>query len=265
MKTKMKALALALCAVMLVATTVFATLAYLTSTTEPVENTFTVGQVKIALDETDYDEDSDTDDQKTYVYTDTSRADTVRDTKNEYKLLPGITFPKDPTVHVEVGSEPSYIRMLVTITYAEAADALFAAKINEWIDLDLTEGAVWKPNGNPVTDKNEKTGIITRTYEFRYTKVVSTLDGAKEVTFDEYGRVLTETNLSLNSSSVTVDDQTINYFDLEDLFTEISVPDDLENEDLANLANLTIDVEAHAIQAAGFKDANEAWTAFDNQ
>ena len=50
MKTKSKALLMTLCAVLLVAASVLGTMAYLTSTDE-VENTFTVGNVKIALDE----------------------------------------------------------------------------------------------------------------------------------------------------------------------------------------------------------------------
>lgn len=50
MKTKSKALLLTLCAVLLVAASVMGTMAYLTST-DKVENTFTVGNVKITLDE----------------------------------------------------------------------------------------------------------------------------------------------------------------------------------------------------------------------
>ena len=50
MKTKSKALLLTLCAVLLVAASVMGTMAYLTST-DKVENTFTVGNVTITLDE----------------------------------------------------------------------------------------------------------------------------------------------------------------------------------------------------------------------
>lgn len=50
MKTTKKALLLTLCAVLLVAASVLGTMAYLTST-DDVQNTFTVGQVSIKLDE----------------------------------------------------------------------------------------------------------------------------------------------------------------------------------------------------------------------
>ena len=51
MKTRSKALLLTLCAVLLVTASVLGTMAFLTSTDE-VKNTFTVGSVNIALDET---------------------------------------------------------------------------------------------------------------------------------------------------------------------------------------------------------------------
>ncbi|MDY5347494.1 MAG: hypothetical protein SPG37_07790, partial [Eubacteriales bacterium] len=57
MKTKNKALLLTLCAMLLVAASIFGTVAYLTSKTENVVNTFTVGQVKITLDEAKVDAD----------------------------------------------------------------------------------------------------------------------------------------------------------------------------------------------------------------
>ena len=51
MKKAKKVVALALCAVMLVVGSVAGTMAYLTSSTGDVVNTFTVGNVAITLDE----------------------------------------------------------------------------------------------------------------------------------------------------------------------------------------------------------------------
>ena len=97
MKTKSKALLLTLCAVLLVAASVMGTMAYLTSTDE-VQNTFTVGQVQITLDEKD---------------TDNSTPDADRDKANAYHLLPGNEYEKDPTVHVNAVSEDSWILVKV--------------------------------------------------------------------------------------------------------------------------------------------------------
>ena len=95
MKAK-KVLALVLCAALLVAGSVAATLAYLTSKTEVVTNTFSVGDVKITLDEakvTEYGvKDGDS-----------------RVMKNTYKLIPGHNYLKDPTIHVKKGSEECWL------------------------------------------------------------------------------------------------------------------------------------------------------------
>ena len=97
MKTTKKALLLALCAVLLVVSTVFATLAYLTSTTEVVKNTFTAGNVTITLDEAKVDEYGK------------EVAGAARVTENEYKLIPGHTYTKDPTIHVDANSEDCWV------------------------------------------------------------------------------------------------------------------------------------------------------------
>lgn len=96
MKTKSKALLLALCAVLLVTASVFGTMAYLTST-DKVENTFTVGSVAIKLDEAK-------------VNTDGSLVTpAVRVNENSYKLLPGHEYTKDPMIHVDPTSEDCYL------------------------------------------------------------------------------------------------------------------------------------------------------------
>lgn len=105
MRTKTKALVLALCAVLLVVTTVFVTMAFLTSE-DSVQNTFTVGEVTISLDELDVDEDDLLTDNKEYTK---DGITTTRDKANEYKLIPGKTYIKDPTIHVGAKSEPCYL------------------------------------------------------------------------------------------------------------------------------------------------------------
>ena len=94
------------CAVLLVAASVMGTLAYLTSN-DSVTNTFTVGNVKITLDETDVDNS-------------TPNAD--RDKANSYKLLPGHEYAKDPIVHVDATSEDCYLFVKVTNEIAAIED-----------------------------------------------------------------------------------------------------------------------------------------------
>lgn len=107
MKNARKVLLLVLCLVLVVSATVMGTLAYLTSTTDAVVNTFTVGNVQITLDETDVDN---------------STPDADRDTANSYKLIPGESYTKDPIVHVADTSEDCYLFVKVEneITAIEA-------------------------------------------------------------------------------------------------------------------------------------------------
>ena len=95
MKSKKKVFVTVLCAAALVVASVLGTMAFLTST-DQVTNTFTVGNVAITLDETDV--------------TPMGVKDTdARVQGNEYKLIPGHTYIKDPTVHVDADSEESWL------------------------------------------------------------------------------------------------------------------------------------------------------------
>lgn len=134
MKKKTKALMLVLCAVLLVTASVLGTMAYLTSQ-DKVTNTFTVGKVDITLDEAKVDKAG------------TAATPEVRVDANEYHLLPGHTYKKDPTVHVEANSENSWIFVKVDNPIVDIeADTTIAAQIttNGWTALDGQTGVYYK-------------------------------------------------------------------------------------------------------------------------
>ncbi|MEE0930227.1 MAG: SipW-dependent-type signal peptide-containing protein [Acutalibacteraceae bacterium] len=215
MQTKSKALILLLCAMLLVVSTVFGTIAYLTSEDKAV-NTFTVGNVSIKLDEADVNLDG----------TPIEGADRVDG--NEYHLIPGQTYIKDPTVTVLEGSENSYIRMLVTINkiselkLALGDDFLPENYVTGW------DSSIWSCVAN--TDNGDN----TITYEFRYYKTVDTFNTDADIV-------------------------------LEPLFKSFTLPGEITGEELAKISNLEITVVANAIQSLGFDDADTAWVAFDEQ
>lgn len=159
MKTKSKALLLSLCAVVLVAASVLGTMAYLTSKSE-VQNTFTVGSVKITLDEVKVNPEGNPVDEYGNIV---GYANAPRVTENTYKLMPGHRYLKDPTVHIAEGSEPCYVRMFVTISKADALSALYN---DQWTPTDwgVTAGDGWDyyEEGFTVDDAAK-----TATYEFR--------------------------------------------------------------------------------------------------
>ena len=215
-KKAKKVVALLLCAVLLVVGSVTGTMAYLTSQ-DTVTNTFTVGNVKITLDEAKVDE---------YGVATSGRTSDG----NSYKLIPGHTYVKDPTIHVNTNSEPAYIRMKVTLSddtlkdvfpsYVAADDVFLLQNfVNGW------DNTIWE---------FKKYDAATRTYEFRYRDVVDNPVGYTEATFD-----------------------------ITPLFTSITIPTDAKNEDLAKLTNgFGIEIVAEAIQADGFANADAAWSSF---
>lgn len=135
MKTKSKALLMTLCAVLLVAASVLGTMAYLTSTTGEVKNTFSIGKINITLDEAPVNEYGE-------------EVDGARRMANSYKLVPNHEYKKDPTVHVTGDSENSYIFVKVVngITAIEAAgDTTIAAQIEKkWTKLDGVDNVYYQ-------------------------------------------------------------------------------------------------------------------------
>ena len=140
MKKAKKIVALLLCAVLLIGASVAGTLAFLTSKAT-VTNSFTVGKVvlgedgKAGLDEAKVDEYG------------VAVTPAERVTENTYKLIPGHTYTKDPTVHVGANSEACWLFVKVengianieaaTTTgedpYTSIADQIVA---NGWKKLD---------------------------------------------------------------------------------------------------------------------------------
>lgn len=216
---KFKALLVVACALLLVAASVFGTMAYLTST-DKVTNTFTVGKVAIKLDEAKVDADGKP----------VANAERVKE--NSYKLLPGHTYTKDPTVTVEAGSEASYVRQIVTVTFGKVlTEKQLATKLD---DIFTGYSQKWVRNGAPVvkTEGEGDNAHTVITYEYRYNTTVSAPESDKK---------------------------------LEALFTNIKIPETWTNEDLAAFGNININIVAHAIQADGFESADKAWEAFDKK
>ena len=206
-----KKLMTVLALVLVIAMSVAGTYAYLTSADEVV-NTFTVGNVKINLDEAAANPDG------TLV----PNADRVKE--NSYKLLPGHTYAKDPTVTVLKGSEECYVKMTVTFSDAAALDAIFAPTGADMTSIfNGYDGTTWIYQGNTKNADN------TRTYEFWYKDTVD----------------------ALNEAVV-----------LEALFDSITVPGGINNDQLATIEGMTITVNAYAIQADGFTTADAAWAAY---
>ena len=236
MKTKSKALLLTLCAVLLIAASVLGTMAYLTSSAE-VKNTFTIGKVEIKLDETDV-----------------TNPTGPRVTANSYKLMPGTTYTKDPTVTVKAGSEESYVRMKVTFNNAKEIIALctdpeYADEVTgvenafpliRMVNFVKANAAKW--DGIIPDNMVETEDMLAMPKYFAYDKTADTL------TYYSYYKA----TVSGTNGDVV----------LPVLFDSIKVPEHVTGEQLKALNNFQITVIAEAIQAGSFADAADAWSHF---
>ena len=245
MKTRSKALLLTLCAVLLVTASVLGTLAFLTSTDE-VKNTFTVGSVNITLDEAKVKTDG------------TPVEGAARVKANEYHLLPGHTYTKDPTVTVKDGSESSYVRL--KITFNNAADIIAMCTDPEFAD----DGPTGVENAYPLIR-------MVKFVEANAAKwdgvIPDNMVDTEEMLADEKYFVADTTNDTLTyyfyyETPVAAPDGDVK---LETLFDAVTVPDWVTGEQLAKLNDFKITVVAEAIQADGFANADAAWAAFDAQ
>ena len=229
---KKKLFATTVLVLLLVVAVVGASLAYFTDETETAENTFTVGKVKIILDEALVNENGEPVDDNGEVVEDPQ--DAKRVLENSYDLSPGLTYTKDPTVTVEGGSNPCYVRVFVTLTEADKFLEIYRAHSLSLEDaLGFFGGydeAVWEPVSMSSSDIED--GEMT--VEFRYVK-----DGG----------IVPKS-----------DDDTV----LEPVITSVTLPTWVTNEDAAKFPDgFKVNVVANAIQAAGFDDADAAWAAFD--
>lgn len=208
------------CAVLLVCLSVGATLAYLTSQTDPVVNTFTVGNVQITLDERDVD-----------VYgVPVPSASPERVTANEYKLMPGHKYMKDPKIHVAAGSEACYLFVKVVngIAGLEAPDVEGETPTsiksqmdqNGWVELDGISN-VYYYNFN-IHSTNGVAGVVDARTEAKH---------------------------------VPVFEQIILRTDANDYFNQYPV------DESKGVLEANITVQAYAVQADGFDTAADAYDA----
>lgn len=240
-RNRIKPLLTLCCALLLVAAGVFGTLAYLTGT-DTVNNTFTVGNVKITLDEARVTTDG----------TPVEGADRV--TANEYHLLPGHTYTKDPTVTVEEGSDLSYVRMKVTFNNAKEIIALctdpeYADEVTgvenafpliRMVNFVKANAAKW--DGIIPDNMVETEDMLAMPKYFAYDKTADAL------TYYFYYKA----TVSGTNGDVV----------LPVLFDSIKVPEHVTGEQLKALNNFQITVIAEAIQAGSFADAADAWSHF---
>ena len=196
MKKSKKILLGALALVLVVALSVAGTIAYLTSKTDNVKNTFTVGKVEIKLDEALVDESGSAVTPETRVY------------ENTYdRIKPADTLDKDPTVTVLAKSEDCYVKMNVVIEAKEDISNIISttdpAKYPQTF-VDGFDNAVWTCKSMTKSDDGKKIML-----EFWYKEVVpyATTDTELAPLFTKVivpAAATNETLATLNETTVTI-------------------------------------------------------------
>lgn len=225
MKLKSKIILICALAVTMILISVGGTLAYITSQDSTV-NTFTVGKISLTLDEAAVDDYGQA----------IPGANRVKNREGDIKLIPSQRIDKDPTVTVKKGSEPAYVRMILTI-HNESVVSDIVNTARHGLDGDYANLLYnWSNNEWVYETYTVDATANTISFEFRYVDIVD----ARNVTED----------LKLTA-----------------LFEGLNVPATLTSEDLENLeaGDFQVDVVAHAIQTTGFTSADEAWLNFDEQ
>lgn len=206
-----KYLTLIFCAILISIFSVTATLSFFTDQESDV-NVFTSGKVSITLDETEVDELG-------------NKISDKRVLENDYHLMPGYTYLKDPTVTIKNGSNDSYVRILIKINNISELKSIYGEDFNP--NSIYTD---WGTNWEYVNQKENDDSSIT--YEYRYKEVVNGLKGDNK---------------------------------LEPIFKAFNIPAKTTIGQLENLEDLEVVIIGQAIQKSGFSNADEAWNSFATQ
>ena len=224
--TKKRFVAILLCVTLVALAAIGATFAYLTDT-KTVDNTFTMGNVKITLDESKVDQNG-------------NAVEGDRVTANTYDIYPGLVVTKDPTVH-NTGKNGAYVRAVVTIENGMNWLGLYNND-NVWLPpqedafnamINNTLGDGWElvDISYDMSGPNHPTSDFVAT--LKYTKV---LEAGKDTTA-MFSQIAFPTKLTDNDVTTRIDQN----------------------------GEFGIKVIAQAIQADGFDTWEKAFEAFDAQ
>lgn len=174
MKARSKALLLALCAVLLVAVSVLGTMAYLTSKTQVITNTFTVGDINIELTET-------------------------KPESKQAKIIPGVDIEKDPKVTVKKDSEACWLFVKVEQTGTFVKDKVTYSVMtgaDGWEALPDVDGVYYREVAAVTTDTDfyvltgntaHPNGVVIVSDELTKAEVDTIADGNQpKLTFTAY-------------------------------------------------------------------------------
>lgn len=127
-----KTVAILLALVLAIGCAVGGTLAWLISKTEPVVNTFTYGDINIDLYEHEYNASENN----------LGRSKVTK--VDNYKIIPGVDLPKDPTIEVKANSEACWLFVKVEEQGTFVADKVTYEIADGWTALTGHTGVYYR-------------------------------------------------------------------------------------------------------------------------
>ena len=209
-----KSVAVLLALVLLMGTVVGGTLAWLLDQTDPVTNTFTVGNINLDLYE-------HTRDKNGYL--------TENETKKleDYKILPGTSEKKDPTVEILANSDNCYVFVQVQEISNDTGNAAADGVATKYITYTV-DNSVWSPllddndhvhvNGayvyyattNYETQASDKHYNVLKDQTVSYSEDLTKTDMDKLYTYNDDGTVKSTTKPQLIFKAFAVQKEAAN-------------------------------------------------------
>ncbi len=153
-----KAFAALLAVTLLVGSAIGGTLAWLTSKSDSLVNTFTIGNVAITLEET---------------------------TGNDYKVTPGVPVAKDPKVTVDSTSEDCWLFVKITEDGNAWNNGLSYTPESGWKKLGGVKEIVYYRDITGATDKDKALPVLQNN-QVTVSEELTTLDENTKLTFTAY-------------------------------------------------------------------------------
>ena len=271
---KKKLTAIFLCIALVAIAIVGASMAYFTDTKEAT-NTFTVGNVKIDLIESRFHREGNDGSNDTSIpdpteiasgmkyVTDGHKAFTDEEIKTDaakytdyignrgQNMVPGRSVAKCPYV-VNTGNNDAYIRIRVMVP---------TAANNDYVKVE---------NGGVITNQWCSTATISDEFQYgtKYSRPVITKEGYTDENGLKYD-VHTFTRIEPLKAGAMTEWNVWNFIGIDEKADSADIQKAIDagaiTKDDNGTLTLNVLVQADAIQAEGFADADAAWDAFDKQ
>ena len=271
---KKKLTAIFLCIALVAIAIVGASMAYFTDTKEAT-NTFTVGNVKIDLIESRFHREGNDGSNDTSIpdpteiasgmkyVTDGHKAFTDEEIKTDaakytdyignrgQNMVPGRSVAKCPYV-VNTGANDAYIRIRVMVP---------TAANNDYVKVE---------NGGVITNQWCSTATISDEFQYgtKYSRPVITKEGYTDENGLKYD-VHTFTRIEPLKAGAMTEWNVWNFIGIDEKADSADIQKAIDagaiTKDDNGTLTLNVLVQADAIQAEGFADADAAWDAFDKQ